>query len=289
MKKLNPVLSLLLCALLWSSGGVLIKSVAWNPCAIAGMRGLFAGIAMMILLRHVPVLLIRKADFGIDKKKTAISLGASLGYSLTMIFFVTAVKLTTSANAILLQYTYPLYVIIFAPLVLGEKNEWIDYITIVGVLAGMVFFVFDGISAGNALGNMFAFASGIAFALTTILMRKQKDGNPADSFILANIITFVAMIPFYFGQSFSDISSWVWLLTMSIFQIAMPAIFYSIGIVRVGAVSASILLILEPIMNPVWVGIFTDELPSVNAIIGGGIVLSFVLARTIVKQKGERK
>jgi drug/metabolite transporter (DMT)-like permease len=185
----------------------------------------------------------------------------------------------------LLQYTNPLYVILFGPLILGEKNSRIDYVTVAGVFAGMILFLVDGIRGGNTLGNILAAFSGITFGFTTLLMRKQKDGHPSDSFVLAHLITIAAMSPFYFSSPAPSLQSFGALLALGIFQIGIPSVLYSVGITRIAAVSAVLITILEPLMNPVWVFIFRGEAPSRTAILGGVVILGFLLLRTVVKSR----
>jgi drug/metabolite transporter (DMT)-like permease len=270
---------------LWSTGGILIKSVDWNPFAIAGVRSVIGALTIMLCIRRVPVFVIRSKTGTVDRAQTAICFGAALAYSLTMILFVVANKLTTAANTILLQYTNPLYVILFGPLVLGEKNERIDYVTVAGVFAGMILFLVDGIRGGNTLGNILAALSGITFGFTTLLMRRQKDGHPSDSFVLAHLITIAAMSPFFFSSPAPSLQSWGGLLALGIFQIGIPSVLYSVGITRIAAVSAVLITILEPLMNPVWVFIFRREAPSYTAILGGAVILGFLFLRTVVKNR----
>jgi drug/metabolite transporter (DMT)-like permease len=285
IRRSNPALAIALCALLWSTGGILIKSVDWNPLAIAGVRSFIGAITIMLLLRRIPSFIIRTKAGRIDRGQTAVCIIAALSYSLTMILFVVSNKMTTAANAILLQYTNPLYVILLSPLALGEKNEGIDYITVAGVFAGMILFLLDGIRGGSALGNILAALSGVTFGLTTVFMRKQKDGHPSDSFLLAHLITIIAMCPFYFSSPRPSLASSGWLLALGILQIGLPSVLYSLGIVRLTAVSAVLLTMLEPLMNPVWVFLFRREAPSITAIAGGIIILGFLFARTVVKSR----
>jgi drug/metabolite transporter (DMT)-like permease len=282
---LNPKLSIMLCALLWSAGGILIKSVDWNAYAIAGMRSLIAAIFIIVFLRKFPVFLIRAKTGLIDKKQTLFCFLGAVFYSFTMIGFVIATKMTTAANAIFLQYTSPIYVILLSPLLLKERNSFVDYISVLGVFLGMVLFMLDGIHAGNMLGNFIAALSGISFAMTAIFMRAQKNYSPVNSFILANIITFILMFPFYWTDNLPSRIGVICIIIMGCFQIGLPVILYSIGIKKVTAMSATLITLIEPIMNPVWVVIFKDEIPSIISIAGGIIVLGFILFRTVVKTK----
>ena len=160
-----------ICALLWSAGGLLLKSVDWHPLAVGGGRGLIAAAFLMLALRRWRI------------RFTPVMLGAALAYAGTTLLFASATKLTTAANAILLQYTAPVYIALLGSWFLGERATRIDWITIGVVLGGMALFFFDQLSAAGFLGNMLAIASGVAFAAMTLLLRKQKDASPADSLI----------------------------------------------------------------------------------------------------------
>ncbi|MEA4827804.1 MAG: DMT family transporter, partial [Clostridium sp.] len=152
---------LVITAILWSSGGILIKLVNWNPIAIAGMR---SGIAAILMLA-----IIRKPTW----KWSPAKIGGAISYASTVILFVMANKNTTAANAILLQYTAPIYIAIFGKFFLDEKTEFIDWIFIGIIIGGMVLFFVDDIGGGSLKGNMLAVLSGVAFAFNVIFIRKQ--------------------------------------------------------------------------------------------------------------------
>ncbi len=292
--KPNPSLALFLCAFLWSTGGILIKFTEWNAFAIAGGRSIIGAATMILVLRRFPVILSKKADGTIDKKQSIDKLVATLTYSATMILFVFANKYTTAANAILLQYTNVLYVIALGPLFLGEKNEWIDYVAGFGILGGMALLVSDGFSAASIdstslLGIVLALISGLMFAFSTIFLRRQKDGNPEDSFTLSNIVTFLVALPFMFSAGVPSLQSVGGLFLLGIFQIGIPAIFYSMGITRVTAISAVLITMLEPVMNPIWVFLFYREIPSRNTILGGITILGFLFFRSYIKSRSLKK
>ncbi len=288
--KLNPSLALFLCALLWSTSGILIKLTDWNALAISGVRSFIGAVTMIVALRRIPSLFVRLSDGSIDKKQTIDRLVATLVYTATMVLFVFANKMTTSANAILLQYTSVLYVIALGPLFLGEKNSWIDVVASIGILGGMVLLVSDGFTADSfdaisMRGNILALLSGVCFGLTTIFMRRQKDGHPEDSFTLAHILTFLIAIPSIIQSGVPNTQSIGALFMLGVFQIGIPSILYSMGVTRVTAISAAIITMLEPVMNPVWVFFFFAEVPSNRTIMGGVVILAFLFFRVYIKNK----
>jgi drug/metabolite transporter (DMT)-like permease len=269
-KERNQAIGFLVGAsILWSLGGLLIKSINWNPLAIAGAR---SGIAVLVML-------IYQRKFHFQWSVTRI-LGA-LAYAGTVTLFVTATKLTTAANAILLQYTAPIYTAIFGAWILKEKANKLDWLTIGIVLGGMSLFFVDKLSFGNISGNICGILSGIAFALTAIFLRKQKDDSPLDSIILGNILTFLIGLPFML-QSVPSPSSWLPLVMLGVFQLGISYILYASAFRYVTALEAILIPIIEPILNPLWVFLVFGEIPGPWALLGGFIVLAAVTTRCVM-------
>lgn len=285
MKKFDGIPALILCAFFWSSGGILVKLVNWNPFAIAGIRSLIAGIIISLSIKHFPIFVIKNEDNSINHSDTFYLWIAGLCYSLTMILYVIANKLTTAANTILLQYTNPLYIILFGPILLSEKNKKSDYLAAIGVMIGMIIFFSDNLEGGNFLGNILAAFSGITFGFTTIFMRKQKSFSSANSFVIAHIITFIISIPFIFLDKRPNLQSVAGLFLLGIFQMGIPSITYSLGIRKVRALTASFITMIEPLLNPIWVIIFAKEFPTIKCIIGGLIILGTISIRSIFQTK----
>lgn len=283
------VLSLVFCALFWSTGGVLVKLVDWNPFAIAGMRSLLGLFTVCAMLRRLPSFTVRDEKSGrVDGRGTLYLYIAAACYAGTMILYIVANKLTTAANTILLQYTDPVYIILFGPLILGEKNRKSDYVTVAGVVLGMVLFFADGLGSGRMLGNILAALSGTTWGFCTIYMRKLRRRGSQDAFMLAHGMTFLAGVPFIliYGPPAGNVmlSSCIGLVLLGIFQIGMPSILYARGIGSVRALSASFISMIEPLMNPVWVLLFMHEVPSVWTGIGGVIILGCIVGRELVQR-----
>lgn len=265
----KAVFLLIATAILWSFGGLLVKLITWNPIAIAGMRSAIAALLMLTV--------IKKPHF----TWSFTQIGGAIAYAITVILFVMANKLTTAANAILLQYTAPVYVAIFSAWFLKERTKLIDWITIFFVLGGMVLFFIDDLSMGNLYGNVLAVISGVSFAFTAILLRKQKAASPMESVLLGNIVTAIIGVPFMF-QSMPDTSSWIGLILLGVFQLGFSYIFYSAAIKHVTALEAILIPVLEPVLNPLWVLLVIGEVPGVWSLIGGFIVLASVTSHCVV-------
>ena len=319
MKKLEGVPALVLCALLWSTGGILIKLVDWNPFAIAAVRSIVAGLFISVLLRRKPFFVVRtnnpstntpasrasdaetagnitatsaSATRAPATKKGAIDRRATLNlwlagicYALTMILYVLGNKMTTAANTILLEYTSPIYIIMFGPAILGEKNKISDYISVVVVLCGMVLFFSEGLETGNMAGNNIAALSGVSFGFCTIFMSNQSPDRSINSFQLAHLITFVSCVPFAFIYGMPSGMSCVGLVLLGIFQIGIPSVLYSVGLKNVRALTATFISMIEPLMNPVWVMLFNGETPSWQCVVGGSLILGCMGVRAVLARQ----
>ena len=263
----RALLLLLLTAVLRSLGGVLIKWVNWNPVAIAGIRSLI-GAALIGTAFH------RELRF----TWTFNQIGGAVAYAGTVVLFVIANKLTTAANAILLQYTAPVYVALFSPWFLGEQADRRDWLTLLVMLGGMALFFMDELSFDGYLGNSIALVSGLCFAWLTLFLRRQKDSSSLPSLFLGNLLAGVIGLPFMF-QSMPDLSSCVGLLLMGVVQLGLPYILYALALRHVRAVEGILVPMIEPVLNPVWVFLMMGEQPSPWAIVGGAMILGAVLFR----------
>jgi drug/metabolite transporter (DMT)-like permease len=213
-------------------------------------------------------------------------------YAVTVLLFVIANKLTTAANAILLQYTAPIYVALFSFAVLKEKVTAVDWATIAAVVGGMVLFFFDDIDTEGMVGNILAIVSGMAFATMAMLMRLQKDRSPLSAAFLGNIITALIGFPFMF-RSAPSADGLIGLILLGTVQLGLPYILYTTAIKSVSALEAVLIPVIEPIANPVWVFLMLGEPPGKWAIAGGLIVLAAVTLRCAVSagrdfKKGSR-
>ena len=293
MKKPEGAWALVICALGWSLGGVFLKYVSINSFAIAGLRSLFAFIAISLMSRTLPAFFVKDESSGkVDRAQTVVLWLSALSYAGTMITYVFGNKLTYAANVIFLEYTSPVWVILLSSILLGEKNRKIDYITFGGIVVGMLLFFADGLFEKHTgefadtavIGNIFGILSGVCYASTTLFQRKQPS---KDAFMLAQLITAAFGLPFVFLMEggMPDSRSLIFLLLLGFLQMGIPNIMYAIGIKKVTALSASLITMIEPLMNPVWVFLFVHEIPSVRCIAGGVIILGFILMREIISKK----
>ena len=263
----QAILLLFATAFFWSLAGILIKGVQLPALSVAGWR---SAIALIIILLFAG----RKA---IRFSKAQI-LG-SLCYAATVISFVAANKMTTATNAIMLQYTAPLYIILLSGPLLKERIRWFDVTAVIGTLAGTCLFFMGKLTPGGLSGNFRAIFSGITFALMILMLRMQKEASPAGSVILGNILTALICLPWML-KSPPDAAALPWILGLGIFQLGMSYVCYTVAIKRVTAIEGTIIPMIEPILNPIWVLLFLGEKPTLFALIGGVIILLSILSRT---------
>lgn len=280
----SPLLLVLGAAVLWSTGGLFIKATELSAFELSFGRSLLAAIVIVIVTR--------REGFGINR----ITALTSILYAALLILFVLATKLTTAANAIFLQYTAPIYVLILEPIFYKEKFRMRDLVTVLACIAGMSLFFVGKLRPEDVSGNLFALASGVCFALFFLLLRhsKARDVNRASSTIYGNLIVAVICAPAFFsaarrGISALDVASIAYL---GIVQIGFAYLLFTLAMARgVRSLDAGIVGYIEPVLNPIWVFLFIGERPAGWAIIGGAIIVASVMAHmlTNAKLKGRQR
>ena len=279
-----PIVLVLSAVLLWSTGGVFIKYTTLDAFSVNLGRSLFAALT-------VAAFTYRKG-LRLDK----FTFLSALMYAGTLSCFVYANKNTTAANAIFLQYTAPVYILILSPFVLKEKFRFSDLITVAVCLAGMSLFFLESQNDANRLaanifaGNIAALASGVFFGLYILLLRHPKSlaQNPAVSVFYGNILIVLLMIPFIFNNPPDAIKSndVFAILFLGILQIGTAYVLFTNGVARgVRSLDASIIGFIEPLLNPIWVFLFLKETPSKWAIVGGAVIIAAVVFHTIKSNK----
>lgn len=262
----SAVLLLLAVAVMWSLGGVLVKSIEWPSMAKAGAR---SAIGCVVLLAW-----LRKPKF----TWSATQIGAALAYAATVTLFVVANDRTTAANTIFLQYTGPIYVALLGPWVLGEKTQRSDWFCIAIALAGIALFFRDQFSPRGLSGIFAALGSGLSYGTMIVLLRKERDASPASALLLGNVLTAVCGLPFALGHPLPGAQVGM-LVVLGVVQLGLPYLLFSIAIQRVTALEAVLLPMLEPILNPLWVALARGEMPGPWSLAGGALVLGAVLLR----------
>jgi drug/metabolite transporter (DMT)-like permease len=261
---------LLLAALGWSLAGVLFKLVDWPPLAAAGGRGLVSAIFLLAVGG-------RQLRF----TWSPLQLGTAFVYTGCTVLFAIANKLTTAANAILLQYTAPVWIALFGAWLLNERASRADWVTIAVSFLGMALFLYEGLQLNNLAGILVALASGMFFAAMIMMLRKQKEGSSIESIILGNLLGFLISIPAMWSAGMPSTGSITALVVLGVVQLGIPYLLYARAIRHVTALEAALIPVIEPILNPVWVMLFIGERPTPLSLLGGVIVVGAVTWRAI--------
>ncbi len=258
------ILQMIICAALWSIAGVLIKFIDCNPFVIAGFRSLISAFTVFIFMKVI------KMKFIFNKKV----LLTAVFMCLTFLAFVTANKLTTSANAIVLQFTAPVFVLIISAVVLKQKLNKSDVLVTAITLLGIALFFVDEIDSGKALGNVVGVLSGLFMGtmficVGTVNMQEKMNGT-----LLAHIFTAIVGIPFIFlTENTLNLTAVSNLLLLGVVQLGIPYILLCYASLELKPITVSLLSVLEPLLNPVWVAIFYKEVPGVISLIGAVIII----------------
>ena len=275
----RSVLQLVGAALCWSLAGVLIKQVGatWSGLAVAGGRGAIAAFFLLLTCR------------GLRFHFSRVQVVAAVLYAVCTVLFCWATTLTTAANAILIQYTAPVWVALLGARFLGERASRLDWIAIAVTLGGMAIFLRDGLASGHLAGDLLALLSGVSFGATVVALRRQKDGSPVESIILGNVLAFLICLPWILRAPPLPAGGWVALVALGTVQLGLSYWLYARAIRHVTALEAVLIPVIEPVLNPVWVLLFVGEQPSGWGLAGGAIVLGAVTARAIGSIRARRR
>jgi drug/metabolite transporter (DMT)-like permease len=272
----KALLFLMLAAILWSTSGVLVKIINWQPIAILAGRSLFTSLVFLVYLRRIPT------------KWTRWKILAAVASILTQFLFVTSTKLTTAANSIFLQYTAPIYVVLLAFWLLREKPSRTDWASMVIIFLGLLLFFGDKLSTEGFYGNILAVLSGMTSALMIVSFRAQKDGAPAESVLIASLFMAIFGFPFVLKETWT-LTNWLIIAYLGVFQLGLAFLFFTKGIKHIPALEANLVGTLEPILNPLWVLLFLGENMGVFALVGGLVVLGGVIFSAVGSARAARK
>ena len=274
----KAMLLMCLCAFLWSIGGLFIKLLPWHAAVICGLRSLIAAIIILVYMRFTGCRLALK---------NPLVWLSGLGLMGTMLLFVFANKLTTSANAIVLQSTSPLYIMVIGAVFLGARYSRRELAMVGIVMAGITLFFLDQLTPGGLLGNLLALLSGLTMALMyTASGRLPDDQSSMSALVVGHLGAALAGLPFIL-LSPPEITplSVASILILGVFQLGIPYILYAIAVRRCSPLSCSLIGMIEPLLNPVWVFLVVGEAPGFFAFIGGIIVLTTVTLWSVSNAK----
>ena len=256
-------------AVLLSIGGIFIKLISCNPLLIAGGRSIFSAllVAGFMKYRKIPV------------KFTKYSVAAGIGLGISSVLFVTANKLTTAANAIVLQYAAPVFILLISAVLFGQKIRKREIIVVACTMVGIVLFFFDQISPGSIIGNITAILSGFFLAIMFVMVGQGGDDDSVrmSGILFAHCLTVLIGFPAGVIATDSITGTEIMLIIfLGLFQLGIPYILYAIAAKDCPPLACSLIAMLEPMLNPTWVAIFAGEIPGMFAFIGAAIIIGTV-------------
>lgn len=255
---------MLLCAALWSIAGIFIKLIPWNSIVIAGIRSLIAGAVMFVYMRY------KRIGFKADRR----SLLGGLALCCTLTCFVAANKLTTAANSIVLQFTAPMFIVVFSVLFLKKKFSRSDIFAVVLTMLGISLFFFDQLTPGHLLGNCVAIVAGMAFAGYYMSLEGASESERMSAILMAHGLTFCVSIPFIALEPPElGAAPVICIFILGVVQLGIPYVLLGRASGSCPPLACSLLGAVEPLLNPVWVFIFDGEAPGMWALIGGVVVV----------------
>lgn len=276
-------LYIMLGAVLFSTGGVAIKASTLTGWQLSCFRSFAAGIAILILLPSA------------RRGWTWRSVVVAIPFACTFTLFTLANKFTTAANAIFLQDTAPLYILLLGPLLLGERFRQRDLIFMAALVLGLgLIFSASRETTVNAsdprLGDTLALISGLTWALTVlglrwIALRAPRYGeSPTTAMVAGCFIASLVALPFAFPVENASVGNWLIIAYLGIFQIGLAYVFISEGVLHLRALEVSLLLLVEPVFSPIWVWLFLGEMPARLAIVGGAVVIGATAAHAMRRE-----
>lgn len=277
-KEQKGTLCVFLAAVLYSIGGLCIKLIPWGGMAINGGR---TAIALLVIGGY---LILSKRPLRFNRW---IFLGALSVFGCNALFSV-ANKLTTAANAIVLQFTVPIFVLLFSLIFFRRKPTRLDIAACVVVFGGIVFFFMDSLSVGGGLGNLIALLSGIAYA-GVFMMNDLPNGDAISSVFWGDVLSAVTGLPFLLRETDFSIVPLCSLVVLGVFQVGVAYILLTIGLKTTSPVTASLVSGIEPVLNPILVAVFYGETMSVLALVGAAIVICGVVGYNVLKIRLEHK
>ena len=272
------LLMIFIAALLFSIGGLCVKMIPWQPLAINSFRSI---ISVGILLLYAKI----------TRHPLRLTPGVFIGacaMCATTTFYTMANKYTTAANTILLQFTAPVFVIVFMWLIFRERPQKIDVIACALVFGGIACFFLDGLGAGNLLGNVLAVLSGVGYA-GVFMLNKMPKGDPLFSALLGQAMGAVLGFPWLLREPEIGGTGLIFAVILGVFQLGIAYVIFSIGIQTAPPLSAALVTGIEPVLNPLLVALFLHETVTKLSVVGGGIVFATIMAHNLISTQQQKQ
>ena len=278
MSRRTGTLCVFLASLLYSIGGLCIKVIPWNGMSINSGRTLIALVVIggyLAVIRHKP------------RFNRWIFLGAVCTFGTNTLYSV-ANKLTTAANTIVLQFTAPIFVIVFSALFWKRRPKKLDIAACAVVFGGVLFFFLDSLEAGGAVGNVLAVLSGAAYG-GVFLLNDFPDSDAISSVFWGDVMSALTGLPFLVRETDFSSTALTSLVILGVFQVAAAYILLTNGLRTTPAVTASLVSGIEPVLNPLLVAVFYGEQVGRFALVGAAIVICGVVGYNVLKGMQEKE
>lgn len=270
------ILQMVLCATLWSIAGLIINHVEMNAFVIAGGRSLFAALTVLVYMAVTKQRIIVSRD-------TLVS-----GGLLAMVFlcFVVANKLTTPANAIVLQYTAPIFVLIFSMLFLHKKPRLFDVGAVLLTLVGVVLFFIGSLGVGNMLGNAIGVLAGMFMGGMFVAVGNTKGEEKMSGILFGHVFCAAIGLPFvFFTENTPDAAGVGLVALLGVVQLGIPYILYALAANKCSTISCVVISAIEPVLNPILVAIFDKQIPSTLSIISGIFLIVVITVYSVLDER----
>ena len=276
-EKRKGELLMLACAVMWSISGIIIKYIDWSPFTIAGARSLISAVVVVVFMMATKLK-------PVVNRNSVIS-GVFLSGCITC--FVVANKLTTAANAIVLQYIAPVFVLIITAVFLKQKLKKMEIGVVAFTFGGIVLFFLGEISFGGMLGNFVAIFSGLCMAICFIVNGTIEIDARMTGILVAHLITAAIGIPLGLATYNTVVTSQdlILILILGVVQLGIPYVLYAMAASRISPLSCSLIGMIEPLLNPMWGGGFCGESLGLFALIGGVVVIVSVVVYNVWDEK----
>lgn len=277
-KKKRAMAQVILSSLLFSTGGFLIKSIPWPSLAISGIRGIIASVMMLLF--------IKGRGWKLRFEKQAFLQAGFMGTTLTL--FVVSNKLTTAANAIVLQYISPVFILLLSVIFLHQKPKKADLIVVAVTFCGMGLFFFDQLSSKGMVGNIMAICSGFALAAMYVIVGEMEEEVRFTGMMLGHFLTFLIGLP-TIATAELELSTVAvgCVVALGVVQIWLPYVLMAMAMSYCSPLTCNLVGIIEPLLNPVWVFLVTGEAPGMYALIGGAVIIFSVSAWCVYNDRQE--
>jgi drug/metabolite transporter (DMT)-like permease len=271
-KRNRAVLLMAVCGILWSLAGILIKYIPWHPIEIAGGRSVIATVIVYGYMRAT----------GMRVRLNRASVLSGMFLAATFTTFVSANKLTTAANAIVLQFSAPVFIMLISSLFYKQRFRREDYAVVAVTLLGIAFCFYGQLSGGSLLGNVIAVVSGLFFGAMFAITGNTDPESRMSGILLGHVIMAVVSIPFFaLAPPVYDGKALLCIAILGVVQLGIPYILYSVAVEQCSPLVCSLISVIEPLLNPLWVFLFYRENPGASSLIGGVIVIGTITIWTL--------